>query len=443
MAEKLTLKQRWEDMPKNSKIGLVVGVVFVLSVWVVLSINAYKTQKILEEQKAANRKPSQVMQGNVPGVALDDPTKFTASIPSSSRNQGLEVMQAQIEEDKALIKKMRVEKDETDSLVKQLSMKVDKLSSGTSSPGKNNPADPSTLNAPLPGVSFDQGSMPIPNENKVGAVTQAKSSSINVSEPSSVNAVKKAPDIPPITIPRNSIIESVMLSGINALVNVSTGQTAGGIGGSITPARQVGTPFITRVKGNALLPNGWKVAELGDCFISGTGVGVLSTEKANVIADSVSCVDSKGRIYEGKIKAFGVDEDGVSGIAGKLVTKQGTILMKTALAGIASGLGQALTPQPLQSFNANASGNGQTAYNVPSGSLIAGTALGTGISNSMSQLSKFYLDYARQMMPVIEINAGTRITWVLQEGVDLQATNLNTSTANNTPGFNQSYNAQR
>ncbi len=218
-----------------------------------------------------------------------------------------------------------------------------------------------------------------------------------------------------VTIPATSVIDAVMLSGINA----RTSATGGTTGGSIISANNVGSPFISRVKGAAILPNGWRVADLTDCFLSGTGIGILSTERANVTADKLTCINSVGLIFEAKIKAYGVDLDGIQGLSGRLVTKQGTILAKEAAAGMFAGVGSAFSPQALPSYNSSATSGAQQGYVLPNTSLIAGSAVGQGVSTSLGQLSKFYLDYARQMFPIVEVNAGTRISWVVQESFDL------------------------
>jgi conjugal transfer pilus assembly protein TraB len=231
----------------------------------------------------------------------------------------------------------------------------------------------------------------------------------------SVETVKSSPKKIFVTIPATSVIDAVMLSGINA----RTSATGGTTGGSIIAANNVGSPFITRVKGAAILPNGWRVADLTDCFLSGTGIGILSTERANVTADKLTCIDASGLIFESKIKAYGVDLDGIQGLSGRLVTKQGSILAKEAAAGMFAGVGSAFSPQALPGYNSNAASGSTQGYVLPNPSLIAGTAIGQGVSSSLGQLSKFYLDYARQMFPIVEVNAGTRVSWVVQESFDL------------------------
>ena len=424
MAEenKIGIKQRWLSYSKAQRAGIIVTAVVLLTVWAILSVNAAKTTERLEKQKKEMRARQAEQFTPAGATALPSPTSISASIPTTNRNQGLEDMQTRVEANDELMKKVQEQNKTLAEQVKRLSERLSQNDVNSRRPTDTQSNGPVTdLNAPIPAVDFNQpgniGSSGAP-AGVTSSPVASKSSTINVIEPPSFTKAKKTDPLPAITIPKNAIIESVMLSGINAMVNVTTGSS---VAGAVTSAKQIGTPFIARVKGSAMLPNGWKVAELDNCFISGSGIGVLSTEKANVIADSISCVDPKGKIFEAKISAYGVDLDGIQGISGHLVTKQGSLLLKTALAGIASGLGQALTPQPITNINTGGV-TGNTPYTTPSGSLIAGTALGTGVSNSMAQLSKFYLDYSRQIFPGVEVIAGTRITWILQQSVDLQAT---------------------
>ena len=85
------------------------------------------------------------------------------------------------------------------------------------------------------------------------------------------------------------------------------------------------------------------------------------------------------------------------------------------LAGIASGFGQAITPV---SVLGNA-GQG-ISISKPSPDIIAQSALGQGLSNASTKLADFYLQYASQMFPVVEIAAGTRATWVLTEPLQIK-----------------------
>jgi conjugal transfer pilus assembly protein TraB len=232
-------------------------------------------------------------------------------------------------------------------------------------------------------------------------------------------SLSKAVDVvPSIIIPVNSGLDAVMLSGVNAR---QPGSSTGAAGAS-TSALNVGAPFVTRLKGDAILPNGWKLSQLGDCFLGGSAVAILSTERANAIADTLSCISPSGEVWEGPVKAYALDVDGTLGIAGKVVSKQGSLLMQAALAGLASGLGSALAPTGLPSYNGNAVSGQSQGYQLPNASLIAGSAVGQGVNTAAAQLSKFYLEFAREIFPVVEVVAGTRVTWILKESIELKKT---------------------
>ena len=233
---------------------------------------------------------------------------------------------------------------------------------------------------------------------------------------SSSASLQLAPAIGGPVVPVNSALESVMLSGINARPSGSIG----GAVGSVNSANKVGAPFVTRIKGDAIMPNGWKLDDLGDCFLGGSGIAILSTERAYVIADNLSCISANGEVYEALIKAYGLDVDGTLGIAGKVVSKQGSLLLQAALTGMASGLGAALSPSTLPAYNANASSGQTTGVQYPNPAAIAQTAVGQGINQAAGQLSKFYLDYAKEVFPVVEVTSGTRVTWILTESVELK-----------------------
>jgi conjugal transfer pilus assembly protein TraB len=218
-----------------------------------------------------------------------------------------------------------------------------------------------------------------------------------------------------VTIPVNSALEAFMLSGINAR---PSGAISAAIG-SVNSATSVGAPFVTRIKGNAILPNGWKVADLGDCFLGGSGTAVLSAERAYVIADKMSCIAADGEVWEGEVQAYGLDIDGTLGLAGKVVSKQGSLLAQAALTGMVSGLSSALSPQAVPAYNSSATGGSQS-YQTPDPRMLAATAVGQGVGSAAAQLSKIYLDYAKELFPVVEVTAGTRVTWVLRASMELK-----------------------
>lgn len=397
-------KQKWAQMdPKWRTIFiciLVLGPVFIF----------FQHQKNAAANEAAEKRRLEKIEADAkkaPGESVN-----FAVLPTSPRNQGLEDLATQVEQ----------LRQELQAATNGRGMATSGAAVGTAVA----PAQSVDLSAPIDtragAGGLNLAALDDPSPSK-GQSTQPKETftpapppapSMKTWQPEKV-AEKPVDSAPDLVIPVNSGIEGVLLTGVNAR---PTGATAGAVGGS-TSANNVGAPFVTKLKGDAVLPNGWKLADLGDCFLGGSAIAVLSAERAYAISDTLSCIAPNGDVYEGAVKAFGVDVDGIQGLSGKVVSKQGAILAQAFLTGIASGLGSALAPTAVPGFNNTATG-GSTQYQTPDASMVARTAVGTGISNAAGQLSRFYLEFARETFPVIEIPATTRITWILKESLVLK-----------------------
>ena len=411
-----SIRNEWEDMDKKFKITIIAMVILgVIGLYFMSQKNA-QADKAAEEKKVAARAAQEALTTQGAGAF-----KFS-TLPSTNRNQGLEDLKLQIDQLRDLISRGA-------PLPAPRPQGGD--SAGTGAAGNLPPID---LDKALPpAVAFDQ---PVPaplgksknggfdasgHGNSSGPVAVKEipeAARFKVWPAEKVTASPKNKEARGLVIPVNSALESVMLSGINAKPSGSIS----GAAGSVNSANDVGAPFVTRLKGDAILPNGWKLSDLGDCFLGGSGVAILSAERVYAISNTISCIATDGEIYEAPIKAFGLDVDGIQGIAGKVVSKQGAILMQAALTGIASGLGSALSPSALPSSNINTLSGSQQGIQTVNPSLVAQTAVGTGINQASAQLSRFYLEFARETFPVIEVTAGTRITWVLKESIEFKRT---------------------
>ena len=231
---------------------------------------------------------------------------------------------------------------------------------------------------------------------------------------------------PELVIPANSFLEGVLLSGVNARAKFgaqSSGSSSGAsgygaVGGSVS-ANDVGTPFVTKLKNNAVLPNGWRVSDLGDCFVGGSARGEIPTERALVVAKTISCIGNDGVVWEGEMNAYGVDIDGKNGIAGKLVSKEGRLIRDSVISGMIAGFGSSFSPTAIPAYNSSATGGQTTGAQYPNAGLIAQSSIGQGISQSSQLITRFYLDYANSVFPVVEVNSATHITWVLLKSLTL------------------------
>jgi conjugal transfer pilus assembly protein TraB len=421
-------KQQWQEMDPKFKYAM--GAIVVGGA-ILLVVRSNEHEKIQQEQEAAKAVRA-VQTAQAAGEALPNNANNFTALPTTNRNQGLEDLLASLEKAKADASNAQEQAKSMQGKLSQISERLAQFEVRNGAPlqaravpdGASGGGTPYE-NLPPPVDFARSGKAPAERRNDTNpfndpalpaetASMKAAATGMHVWD-SQAQPAKSVADTPPLTIPINAALESVMLTGINARSN----STGGSGSGTILSANNVGAPFVSRLKGSAILPNGWRVSDFNDCFISGTGIAILSSERANVISNVMSCVDKKGNVYEAKIRAYGVDLDGIQGISGKVVTKQGSLLAKTALAGVASGLGSAFTPTPIQGYNQNMQSGDRQGFSLPNPALIGGSALGGGVNEAGKALAKFYLDYAKEMFPVIEVNAGTRITWILQETVEL------------------------
>ncbi len=430
-------RQQWTDMDPKFKYAIGAIIVGGAILTYVKSKEHDQIERQIDEDKAA--KAAQIAANTVTRPGIGNGGMTMSAMPTTNRNQGLEDLLSSLQKASSDSKDSVEASKAATAMISKLNERMSLLennrvtaSVGTASAG-NGPAgarlDQVDINGSLPPpVDFSQPGDKAHGEIEKGGINSGLTAEAPAAAPqrnkmkvwgeatenSKSKDQKKSP-APAISIPVNAALESVMLSGINARSN----SAGGAANGAILSANNVGSPFVTRVKGQAILPNGWRIGDFEDCFISGTGIAVLSSERANVISNRISCIDKKGAIYEAPIKAYGLDLDGIQGITGRVVTKQGAILAKTALAGLAEGLGTAVSPSSVPGYNSNQQSGEKQGIQYPNLALVGQSSLGAGISNSSRQLSKFYLDYAKEMFPVIEVNAGTRITWILQETVEL------------------------
>jgi conjugal transfer pilus assembly protein TraB len=173
---------------------------------------------------------------------------------------------------------------------------------------------------------------------------------------------------------------------------------------------------LLRLADNAILPNQFR-ARVKECFIVGAGYGDVSSERAYIRTESLSCVTRDGTAIDVPVKGYVAGEDGKAGMRGRLVSKQGQILANALLAGVASGIGHAFTQS---STTLSVSPLGTTSTVDPGKQLEAG--LGTGVGKALDRLAQYYISLAEKVFPVIEVDASRSVDVVLTQGVALPGT---------------------
>nr|WP_297383301.1 TraB/VirB10 family protein [uncultured Roseateles sp.] len=170
-------------------------------------------------------------------------------------------------------------------------------------------------------------------------------------------------------------------------------------------------PVLIRLSDNSVLPNRFR-GEYRDCFVIAAGYGDISSERAYLRTENLSCVRADGAALEVKIQGSVYGEDGKVGMRGRLVTKQGQMLANALLAGVVSGIGQgvstASTTYSTSALGSIATASGADAYRA---------GIGSGVGKALDRLAQYYIKLAENTFPVIEIDAGREIDVVITKGV--------------------------
>lgn len=201
-------------------------------------------------------------------------------------------------------------------------------------------------------------------------------------------------------LPAGSFLRAINLAGLDAPT-----------GGQV---QQNPHPIVFRITDFAQLPNRFK-ADFKECFVTGNGYGDISSERAYIRLDRLSCIDEQGGAIDVAIKGYVAGEDGKAGMRGRLVSKQGQILANALLAGIASGIGHGIT-QSATTTSVSPLGSTQS---VKDGQEFK-AGIGQGVGKALDRLTNYYIQLAEKMFPIVEIDAGREADIVITKGISLE-----------------------
>ena len=201
-------------------------------------------------------------------------------------------------------------------------------------------------------------------------------------------------------IPSGAFTRAILLGGLDA--------PTGG------QAQRNPQPVLLRLVDNAVLPNHFR-SRIKECFVVGAGYGDVSSERAYIRTESLSCITRDGTAIDVPIKGYVAGEDGKAGMRGRLVSKQGQLLANALLAGVASGIGHAFQQG---STTVSVSPLGATGTVEPGKQFEAG--FGAGVGRALDRLAQYYISLAEKVFPVIEVDAGRTVDVVVTQGIALQ-----------------------
>lgn len=166
-------------------------------------------------------------------------------------------------------------------------------------------------------------------------------------------------------------------------------------------------PMQFKLKGRAHLPGNNKLVHLDNCFVTAAAYGDISSERAIVQLQRLSCIID-GKHIDQAVKGH-VAFYGKNGIKGVPVMRNGKILGLAFTAGALGGLGQ------------SASQVGQTVTGIGATSSVSGgdvarSAVGGGVGKAADKLADYYIERAEQYHPIIPIGAANRVEVIFIEG---------------------------
>ena len=130
----------------------------------------------------------------------------------------------------------------------------------------------------------------------------------------------------------------------------------------------------------------------------------------------MTCAKRPNTVIELPIKGYIISQ-GKSGIRGKIISREGDLVLKSFLSGAISGFGSGAAQSYGPRFTMNSGalvGEKQKIKDIFSG------GLSSGIGTSSEKLSDYFIKKAEQYQPVISIDEGTIVDIVFQEGFSLE-----------------------
>jgi conjugal transfer pilus assembly protein TraB len=204
-------------------------------------------------------------------------------------------------------------------------------------------------------------------------------------------------------IPTGSFVTGALLAGLDA----PTGQFS-----TNNPV-----PVLMRVKQLAVLPNRFR-ADIRECFILAAGYGDLSSERVMMRSESLSCVTADGGVVEARMQGYAVGEDSKAGLRGRLVSKQGQLIARAAAAGFAAGAANLFQGVPVPVVDTGDSGD-EVQFQSYLSPQALGSASFSGAASALDRIAEYYLKMADSITPVLEVDGGREITFVLTKGIEI------------------------
>ena len=201
-------------------------------------------------------------------------------------------------------------------------------------------------------------------------------------------------------IPAGSYASAILLNGVDVSAGVSS---------QASPQ-----PVLIKLIHRGSLPNK-TFGKMKECRVVAAAYGDLSSERAYMRLEKLSCVKPDGHVVESKVDGYVSGNDGKNGVRGRVVIRDAEMLKRGFMGGVLSGLGKATS----NSFNSTSvspfgSVNSSTAKGVD----IFKQAGAQGSADAFELMARYNIQRAEQYQPVIQIGAATKVEVVFLSGAE-------------------------
>lgn len=201
---------------------------------------------------------------------------------------------------------------------------------------------------------------------------------------------KETKKLKQIIVPAGSFVKGRLLNGLDA---PSSGA-----------AKSSPHPVAIQIIDKSILPNKFR-ADIKDCVAIGSGYGELSSDRAILRVENLSCVKKDGTSITSKGSSIGyvTGEDGKIGLSGRVVSKQGAILARALVAGFAEGMAKVFTQS-----NTYVATSANGTVSTPDPNKAFESSMYGGAAEASKKVAEYYLKLNDEMFPIVEIAVGRK-----------------------------------
>jgi conjugal transfer pilus assembly protein TraB len=280
------------------------------------------------------------------------------------------------------------------------------------------PASPPLPPPPAYGPGVGNGAGPgaaIQPPLAVGPAQGGQLSLMNFGSDAGKDGKPRAPETAPALLleasrdylPPNSYAPARVIVGVDASTGVASQSDPLPVVLRITgPARSV-------MRGDKLL-----TTDITGCLVNGAARGDLSAEKVYVKLVRMTCAQPGGRFAVSEVKGF-ISFAGKSGVRGRVVSREGSLVSQALLAGIVGGFGRGFSANANGIFTGQIGSDGQREALSPTDILAGG--FGQGAGEAADTVSRYLIERAEQYQPVVEMPTGIEVEIVFLDGVHVRS----------------------